>query len=422
MGVRVPSRPASPQELQAALTVTSVGGVTYTGAGIKVGVLSTSFNRTGGAATDTADGALPPASQVTVLQDAPSDIVGTGADDEGRALMQAVHQIAPDASLMFYTADGSSQDFANGILALQQAGCNVIVDDFDDQVTDPMFQLDVVSEAVQQVISAGVIYVAAAGDSGSHGYQTPWATMSGTFTLPTTSGGSQTLTNLENFGGSPFLQINVTAKDETTSGISFSVGWDEPFTDPQSTLELFVLSNGTILSEKTTTNLAINGVTYSLLDGDLKPGSYEIAVEKLSGPDPGLIKVILGHSQSLAGLSGSIVGENAGTIQGHTMTSGVIVTGAANWTTTPAFSSGGTQNEDFSASGVGTELLYDQNGNSLAPPQVLSPVGITGVDGMATSVFKNFVGSAAAATIAGIVALMLQANPRLTSQQANEIL
>ena len=84
-----PSPPASPQELQAALTVTSVGGVTYTGAGIKVGVLSTSFNRTGGAATDTADGALPPASQVTVLQDAPSDIVGTGADDEGRALMHS---------------------------------------------------------------------------------------------------------------------------------------------------------------------------------------------------------------------------------------------------------------------------------------------------------------------------------------------
>ena len=109
VGVSGPSPPASPQELQAALTVTSVGGVTYTSAGIKVGVLSTSFNRTGGAATDTADGALPPASQVTVLQDAPSDIVGTGADDEGRALMQAVHQIAPDASLMFYTADGSSR-------------------------------------------------------------------------------------------------------------------------------------------------------------------------------------------------------------------------------------------------------------------------------------------------------------------------
>jgi hypothetical protein len=86
-----------------------------------------------------------------------------------------------------------------------------------------MFQLDVVSEAVQQVISAGVIYVAAAGDSGAHGYQAPWATVSGTFTFPTTSGGSQTLTNLENFGDGPFLKINVTTTGDTTSGISFSV-------------------------------------------------------------------------------------------------------------------------------------------------------------------------------------------------------
>jgi subtilisin family serine protease len=184
-------------------------------------------------------------------------------------------------------------------------------------------------------------------------------------------------------------------------------------------MELVVLSGGTILSDKTTTNLTSSGVTYSLLTGDLKPGNYEIAVENLSGPDPGLLKVILGHSQNLMGLSGSIVGENAGTIHGHTMTSGVIVAGAANWNTVAS----GAMNEDFSASRVGTELLFDENGNPLAAPQVLSPIAITGVDGMATSVFKNFVGtSAAAPTIAGIVALMLQANPKLTSQEVNEIL
>jgi hypothetical protein len=124
------SGPASLQELLSALTVS--GFPQYTGAGIKVGVLSTSFNNSGGAAMDMADGALPSASQVNVLQDAPSD-------DEGRALMQVVHEIAPDASLMFYTALGTAQDFANGILALQQAGCDVIVDDQDDQATDRCF-------------------------------------------------------------------------------------------------------------------------------------------------------------------------------------------------------------------------------------------------------------------------------------------
>jgi len=75
-----PSGPASPQELLSALTVS--GFPQYTGAGIKVGVLSTSFNHSGGAAQDMADGALPPASQVTVLQDAAST-------DEGARLCRS---------------------------------------------------------------------------------------------------------------------------------------------------------------------------------------------------------------------------------------------------------------------------------------------------------------------------------------------
>lgn len=315
---------ASPPELLSALTlptvngVPTINGISYTGAGIKVGVLSTSFNNSGGAATDMADNALPLASQVTVLKDFPS-----GSTDEGRALMQVVHEIAPDATLIFYTALGTPQDFANGILALQQAGCNVIVDDVDDQAADPMFQLGVVSEAVQQVISAGVIYVAAAGDSDANGYQAPWQALPGPFTFPVKSGGSQTLTNLESFGGSPLLPINVSGSGDS-SAISFSVEWDQPFTSPQTTIELFVLSGGKILSEQTATNSTINGVTYSLISASLKPGNYDIALENLSGPDPGLIKVILGHTPDLA-TSGSIVGADAGTVHGHTMTSGVIV-------------------------------------------------------------------------------------------------
>jgi hypothetical protein len=69
------------------------------GSGIKVGVLSDSFNDLGGAAADEADGALP--SSVQVLKDLP----GTSGTDEGRAMMQIIHDIAPGASLAFYTAD-----------------------------------------------------------------------------------------------------------------------------------------------------------------------------------------------------------------------------------------------------------------------------------------------------------------------------
>ena len=66
-------------------------GLSVNGSGIKVGVLSDSFNNLGGAAADEADGALP--STVQVLKDDPS---GSGTD-EGRAMMEIIHEIAPGA-------------------------------------------------------------------------------------------------------------------------------------------------------------------------------------------------------------------------------------------------------------------------------------------------------------------------------------
>ena len=99
-------------------------GLSLNGSGIKVGVLSDSFNNLGGAATDEANGALPSAAHIQVLSD-----YAAGGSDEGRAMMQIVHDIAPGANLAFYTAFNSAQDFANGILALAAAGCKVICDD-----------------------------------------------------------------------------------------------------------------------------------------------------------------------------------------------------------------------------------------------------------------------------------------------------
>ena len=90
-------------------------GLSVSGSGIKVGVLSDSFNDLGGAAADEADGALPPASDVQVLKD-----LSSGGTDEGRAMMQIIHDIAPGADLAFYTAFDSEQDFANGICACRR--------------------------------------------------------------------------------------------------------------------------------------------------------------------------------------------------------------------------------------------------------------------------------------------------------------
>jgi hypothetical protein len=97
-----------------------------TGAGLKIGVLSDSYDTStsavNNAADDIASGDLP--NDVIVLQDLPA---ARNPSDEGRAMLQLIHDIAPDAKLYFRTAFLGAQDFANGIKELADAGCNVIV-------------------------------------------------------------------------------------------------------------------------------------------------------------------------------------------------------------------------------------------------------------------------------------------------------
>jgi hypothetical protein len=93
------------------------------GDGVTVGVLSDSALPARIAAL-IASGDLPASVQVLPGQQGPS----TGTD-EGAAMMEIVHDIAPGANLIYATAFTSVASFANNILALHAAGASVIVDD-----------------------------------------------------------------------------------------------------------------------------------------------------------------------------------------------------------------------------------------------------------------------------------------------------
>src|SRR5262249_48166273 len=138
------------------------------GTGVKVGVLSDSFNCTnspaGGAPTDVASGDL---STVTVVQEISSC---TGATDEGRAMLQIVHDVAPGASLAFASAFNGEAAFANNIKALKNAGAKVIVDDVF-YYDEPMFQDGIVAQAVDNVVAGGAAYFSAAGNEARQSYQ-----------------------------------------------------------------------------------------------------------------------------------------------------------------------------------------------------------------------------------------------------------
>src|SRR3954447_25374005 len=88
-----------------------------TGTGVKIGVLSDGVSNL---AASQASGDLGP---VTVL---PGQI---GSGDEGTAMLEIIHDLAPGAQLYFATAFTSITSFAANIRALRAAGCDIIVDD-----------------------------------------------------------------------------------------------------------------------------------------------------------------------------------------------------------------------------------------------------------------------------------------------------
>ena len=151
------------------------------GTGITIGVISDSFataktldtfGKQDTYATDIANGYLP--SGVNVLK----DYAEPDATDEGRAMAQIVHAVAPGANLAFYTSTGGTNAVAQGIQALKDAGAKIIVDDviygypLDPNVPPdaPLDRLDLeppngsINQAIDAVFNQGISYFAAAGN------------------------------------------------------------------------------------------------------------------------------------------------------------------------------------------------------------------------------------------------------------------
>ena len=149
----------------------NIARTTYgvTGAGIKVGVLSDSYNRLGGQAAGIASNDLP-AAGVQVLE----EYTGSGATDEGRAMAEIVYDVAPGAAMAFNTAFSGEAGFAQGIINLATtAGCQIIVDDVG-YLNAPMFQDGLVAQAVNQVVNNnGVTYFSSAANQARSSYQAP---------------------------------------------------------------------------------------------------------------------------------------------------------------------------------------------------------------------------------------------------------
>lgn len=386
-----------------------------TGAGIKIGILSDSFNRKGKLVTDQAADALP--QSVTILKEGPK-----GSADEGRAMAQLVHQIAPGAAIYFYSAFYSETDFAAGITALASAGCNIIVDDvayFDE----PFFQVgSAIDKAIDQATASGVSYFTAAGNDGQGYYQNTFSAMS--YSLPGVAGTYK----VENFGTpaapNPFQSITIPKGDQVT----FDLQWNQPFQNigighasANSLAMVLYDNNNKIVASAKVNDVGKNPVQLmSFTNRSATNTSYKLSIVQNGGSvAPGIFKYLLMSGGST--INDPNAGKGSGAAYGHAINPSANSVGAIAADSAPA-NGGNGQVEYFTSSGPGM-ILFDGTGAKLSTPLVPNKPNFVAPDGIKTNVFNPFYGtSAAAPDAAAVAALMLEAQPGLLPAQVSAIL
>lgn len=388
-----------------------------TGVGSKVGVMSDSYNSLKGAAAGVASGDLPP--NVQVIRDISPRQRGT---DEGRAMAEIVHDVAPGADIAFATAYETQIDFALGILNLAAAGCNIIVDDVK-YFAEPFFQDGILAQVVDYVVKElNVTYFSSAGNEARQSYESGFHN-SGTlpYNLDPSFGHAHAFDN----NGTLLLKVVLPPGGEFFPILQ----WKDPFythsafgggvSSAKTDLDILVFYNGVF--QDTLSSLGGN-IGYNPVEGvDLinetdEEIKFEIAITKYDGPDPSLIKwVDFGSGETIPFTTQS------STLYGHNNAEGAIAVGAARWTRTPEFNSNQFPSpvvEYFSSAG-GTPILFTTYGQPVPPTIRLKPE-IVAPDGANTTFFgqpfpsgdgdnyPNFFGTSAAAPHAAAVAALLQ--------------
>src|SRR2546428_276406 len=127
----------------------------FDGSGITVGVISDGIDHI---AQSVVTGNVPAGTGV------PGGFgCAAGRGDEGTAMLEIVHDLAPGATLLFSEGLSDKVSFVDSITCLRNAGAQVIVDDvgfFDE----PFFEDGMVAQAVRTAVQAGVSYHSAAGN------------------------------------------------------------------------------------------------------------------------------------------------------------------------------------------------------------------------------------------------------------------
>ncbi|HEU4391287.1 MAG TPA: S8 family serine peptidase, partial [Blastocatellia bacterium] len=389
----------------------------FNGAGVRIGVLSDGATNL---ATSVALGDLP--SNVTVL---PGQ---TGTGDEGTAMLEIIHDLAPGAELFFATAFNGIASFAQNIRDLRAAGCDIIVDDViyfaetpiqDGQTGGVVSTTNggMIQQAVNDVTAAGALYFSSAGNDGNadDGTGSAWE---GDFvdggTLALLPGGTVHLF----FAGSQFNPITAAPMNPSPANLF----WSDPLGGSANDYDLFVLNaSGTSVVASSTNIQTGTQDPFEQVTGLAMATGNRIVILKKAGAANRFLHLTTNGSRLLANTSGQM--------RGHACAAnayGVAATPAVGPFPGP-FNSGNVS-ETFTSDGP-RRIFFTAGGTAITPGDLSSTGGtlrqkpdITAADGVAVTGVGGFgspfFGTSAAAPHAGAIAALLKsANSSLTPAQ-----
>ncbi len=405
------------------------------GSGVTVGVMSDSYARSGSARTtaaqDVASGALPgtgnPCGDTTPVEVIADNASSSSLIDEGRAMAQLVHRIAPKAKILFATGfDGGEVGFANNIGKLVDAGANVIVDDLT-LFAEPMFQAGPIDNAIASAKASGVQYFSSAGNETQ---KLTNGKSAGALDLSSYSMTSCPVSVKAADSGASCIKLGSDAAANYTlssSSLSTVLQWNQPRYGVSTDFNLYLLNaaNGAIVASSTGNNLTSGyPYEYAAVNGT---GTLQLVIARRAGSTatPRVKVVMFGYGVTGAEFDTNTAGVTVDdTIMGHNGGPATISVAAA----TP----GANGIEYFSSHGPVTHYWAPVSGSTpaaaLSSPLVMNKPDLTANDGDCTSFFGSsssvntcgyqFYGtSAAAPAAAAVAALQRSANSGLNDSQ-----
>ena len=413
---------------------TSREQVGVTGVGVKICALSDGVDSL---AASQAAGELP---TVDVLP------TQAGGGDEGTAMLEIIHDVAPTAELGFATAFNGDASFADNIRALRfDLDCDVIVDDIIYFKEAP-FQDWIIAQAVNDVIADGALYFSSAGNEGNtvDGTAAHWE---GDFV-----NSGQVIGKFagyaHDFDTSAATQVYQPISNASSAGVPVLLNWSDPLGGSNNDYDLYLLdAAGNVVSMSQDYQTGTQDA-YERVDTPIFGGSgLRLAVVKFRGDDRYLsLSALRGRfSDSADGLKAF---NTPGVTFGHSAARGAFSVAAAPANDPLPFDlePGDPPNprgpfpnaydadsalERFTSDGP-RRVFYEANGTAITPGDVSSTGGevrqkpdITAADGVLTSVpgFDPFFGTSAAAPHAAAIAgLVLSGNPGIDPAEVREAL